>query len=114
MEIRDLTPEENLALVGLLKLVIQADKLYSRKESAELKRVAGLMGTEVFHRTVEEARLKFTTLADVETFAATITRQVAREQIYNVVLEMARVDGIPPAEQGSLDWLARLWNIDQP
>jgi uncharacterized tellurite resistance protein B-like protein len=114
MEIRDLTSEENLALVGLLKLVIQADQLYTLKESAELRRVANLMGTELFHRTVEEARQKFKTLADVETFAATITRQIARKQIYDVVQEMARVDGVPAAEQGSLDWLARLWNIDQP
>lgn len=111
MDIRELTDDENLALVGLLKLIIQADNLYSLKESAQLKRVAGMMGADVFHRTVEAAREKFKTLQDAKAFAPSVTRQEARMLIFSVLQDMAHVDGVVADEEHSLEWLAKLWNI---
>ncbi len=112
MDIRELSSEENIALVGLLKLVIQADKLYSLKESAELKHVASLIGADVFHRSVEAARKKLKTLEDVKAFAPSVTRQEARMLIFSLLQEMAHVDGVVADEEHSLEWLAKLWNIE--
>jgi len=112
MNIRELSSEENLALIGLLKVIIQADNLYSLKESAQLKRVASLIGADLFKQTVDVAREKFKTLDDVKAFVPSVTRQEARMLIFSLLQEMAHADGVVADEEQSLEWLAKLWNIE--
>jgi hypothetical protein len=111
LEMNELTVDEELALIGLLKAVIQSDKNLSRGESDELKRVARLMG-ERFHPRVEEARQRFLTLADIKKHAQTIERQPARQLIFNLVEEMAKRDGLGPEEEDLLSWLAERWELE--
>ena len=112
MEIGELTPQENLCLIGLVKAVIQADKVYSEGEAEELKELARKMGVDLFNETVKEARTAFKKLSDIKTYAGTITRQPARELIYALLIEMAMPDAISPAEEEFLAWIAELWEID--
>jgi uncharacterized tellurite resistance protein B-like protein len=110
----ELTTEENLALVGLLKAVIQADKVYSEGESGQLKKIAQQMGEPLFHSTVEKARERFKTRGDIQRFAATITRPGARQLIFDTLYQMAVADSIVPAEKDLLNWLAKLWGLSLP
>lgn len=111
LEIGDLTREEDLALIGLLKAVIQSDKKLSFDENEELKRVAGLMGPERFHERVGEAKELFVTLSDIKRYARGIDRKPARRLIFDLLQEMAKRDGVEPAEDDLLAWLAESWEL---
>lgn len=113
MTFAELTADERLGLIGLLKVVIQADKLYGRKESAALQRLAAQIGKDLFHETVELARDRFKTLESIKAFASGIERPAARALILRTVTEMAMADEVvQPEEQEVLSWLAGLWRID--
>jgi hypothetical protein len=111
LEIADLTREEDLALIGLLKAVIQADKELSFEENEELKRIAGLMGRERFHERVGEAKEMFVKLSDIKGFVRKIDRKPARRLIFDLLKYMAERDGINPAEDELMAWLAEVWEL---
>jgi hypothetical protein len=111
LEIGDLTREEDLALLGLLKAVIQADKKLSFDENEELKRVATLMGRERFHERVSEAKEMFITLSDIKRYVRGIDRQPARRLIFDLLRQMAQHDGLEPAEDDLMAWLAESWGL---
>jgi uncharacterized tellurite resistance protein B-like protein len=112
LEMNELTHEEELALIGLLKAVIQADKELSRLENVELKRVAAVMGPERFEERVAEARELFVTLSDIKGYAERVERQPARQLIFNLLEKMAKEDGLIPEEEEVLAWLADLWGVE--
>lgn len=112
LEMSELTREEDLALIGLLKAVIQADKKLSFEESEELNRVAGLMGSDRFHERVTEAKQIFQTLASIKDHARKVERQPARQLIFNMLLEMAKRDEVIPEEEELLGWLSDLWGVE--
>jgi len=111
MELGELTPQENLCLIGLIKAVIQADKVYSEGEAEELREIAQRMGVDSFNETVREARETFKRLSDIKAFTKKITRQPARKLIYDLLVEMAIPDAISPPEQELLQWVAEQWEI---
>jgi uncharacterized tellurite resistance protein B-like protein len=114
MEYSELTPEERLALVGLTKAVIQADKTYSKEESIELRKLAKKVGEEAFNAAVAEAREKFKSLASIKAHAEGIQRQEARELIMQSLHQMAVPDELTQEEQELLDWLSELWGVEVP
>ena len=73
-----LTADEKLALVALLKLVVRADGELSKSEVRELNEVARQLGPEQFHSLVGTARERFRTRQDAENFAKTIERAPAQ------------------------------------
>ncbi len=112
LQVSELTHDEELALLGLLKAVIQADKKLGFEENEELKRVAGLMGTARFHERVTEAKQLFHKLSEIKAHAKKIDRQPARQLIFNLALEMARQDGVISEEEDLLSWLAETWSVE--
>lgn len=114
MEIADLTHDEKLALIGLLKAVIRADQEFSSEEADELKKIGQEMGNEVFKTVVREAILKFKTLDELKEFSQGIQRQEARELIFHYLYEMALPGTIVPAEARVLKWLVQVWDLDEP
>ena len=112
MEMNELTREEELGLIGLLKGVIQADRQLSFEENEELKRVAAAMGRERFQERVEQANELFRTLSDIKGHAGKIERPEARQLIFNMVREMARQDGVVEQEEELLTWLSETWDIE--
>jgi uncharacterized tellurite resistance protein B-like protein len=114
MDFSELTAEERLALVGLLKAVIQADKTYSKEESIELRKVAQKVGEDLFNDTVEVAREQFKSLAAIKAHAETIKRQPARELIMKTLFEMAIPDELSDEEKELLEWLGAQWGIEVP
>lgn len=112
LEITDLTESEELALLGLLKAVIQVDKKLGPEEHQELTTVANKLGMKRFQKGVEKARDTFKTLAQIKAHALTVERQPARQLIFNVLLEMAKQDELLPEEQNLLGWLAEKWGVE--
>lgn len=114
MEVSELTHEERLALVGLMKAVIQADRIYSDEESEELRKVAKLFGKEQFQQTVAEARELFRTLSDIKDYAVRVERPEARELMFELLDDLAQQDDLVQEERELLGWLSRQWEIDSP
>ena len=111
MDIGDLTDEERIALVSLLREVIQADDVYSDAERRGIRALRKEMGEAVFDDAVAEAADRFRSRADVKAHAKSITRPEARRLIYERLLEVADSDGLVPAEEKPLVWLASWWDI---
>lgn len=112
LEMSELSHDEELALIGLLKAVIQVDKQLGFEESEELKRVAAMMGAARFHDRVMEAKELFFTLESIKDHAQKVTRQPARQLIFNLLLEMAKRDDLLTGEEDLLEWLAGLWEVE--
>lgn len=113
MTLDDLTDDERLALVALLKLVVRADHELSEGEVRELKHVAQEMGEERWKHAVARASERFRTHKDVSQFAETIMRPEARRLIYKLLVRAAKPDRIVPEEASVLFWLAKLWRLEQ-
>jgi hypothetical protein len=111
-DINELTPVEELALIGLLKAVIQADLQLTSEENRHLDQLAEKMGRERFDLRVSEARQRFITLSDIKHHAEQIERQDARQFIFNLVSEMAKQDDLLTEEEDLLSWLAELWGLE--
>jgi uncharacterized tellurite resistance protein B-like protein len=111
----DLTREESLALIGLLKIMIEADKRFGLRESATLQLLAERMGRKLFNQLVDEARPRFPDRDTLKVQAAAIERPAARALIFATLKEMAYADDqLNPAESDLLVWLAQVWRLDPP
>ncbi len=128
-----LTPSEELALVGLLRLMIRLDGR-GTPEEAEAYRTALLQalatddqGDVAPYREapaaplIDEARLatleeradrELSTDESVRNAALAVTRQGSRETIFAALSDVAASDGVHVAEIALLDWLADLWSIE--
>ncbi len=111
MKLTELTNDERLALVGFLKIIIQADKDFSDEEAAELNKVAKEMGVPEFKEAVAQAKKMFVKVADIKEYALKIERQPARNLIFNILHEVALPGEIVPEEAMVLEWLAKKWDI---
>lgn len=111
MQLSDLNKDERLALVGFVKVIIQADKEFSEQEAEELKKVAGAIGIPEFKETVKQAKEQFKKVADLKEFARKIERQPARELIFSCIYDVALPGDIVPEEAKVLSWLSKLWKI---
>ncbi len=111
MDPKELTHDERLALVGLLKMVVWADKSVSEGEQKVLDSVASKVGTTEWAKAVHEATTSFRSRQAVVDFVAEITRQPARQWIFAALVSAAEADHVDPAEGKVLNWLAELRNI---
>jgi hypothetical protein len=111
MELNQLTEEEQIALVALLELVIESNARVSEEEADCIDAVVAAIGEDAYRRTAAEVDRRFHDEEDVRAFVSTITRQDAREVIYETVLEAAISDAVDRHESELLEWLAGVWQI---
>ena len=97
--------------MGLLKLIIQADEGLSEGESQVLQHIADGVGAEAWRETKKVAMEQLKTASDIRRQAERVTRQEARQLIYDLVFDMAVPDAVVDAERQELDWLAKLWEL---
>ncbi len=112
MDVKELQKDERIALLGLLKLMIQADKEMSNEEGRELNRVAEVMGPDLWKATKQEAMETLRTVEDIRRQAEKVERAEARELIYELVFDMALPGSVVDSEREELDWLVKLWGIE--
>lgn len=112
MKITALNENERLALMGLLKMVIQADRRLSPEELAELNRLAEEMGQEKWAAAKSQAAEQFKALNQIRVYLETgVERAAAKELLYDLAKQMAGADEDDPLEESVIRWLARIWNI---
>jgi len=111
MDVRDLDPDEQLVLVGLVKAVVHADQFVSVQESERIAELADALGPELWNRRVNEARERLATADDLFQLAKAITRPEARVAIHGTLCEVAATDRIDDQEAQILDWLAEVWQL---
>ena len=112
MEINDLDPDEWLALVGLLKVIVQADRTLSPQELDQLRKLERAMGAEPWAEAKARAAERCKTKDDPRAVAREVQRQPARALIFDLLYEMAAAEQVAFEEELELSWLARLWEID--
>lgn len=112
MKITALNEHERLALMGLLKMVIQADQKVSPEELVELNKLAAEMGQQKWDEAKAQAAAQFKDLNQIRVFLETgVEREAARALLYDLAKQMAGADEEAPLEESVLRWLARIWNI---
>ena len=106
---KDFSPEEDLALVGLMREIIQADDEYSDEERVEVDKLRDEVGLARFAVAIEVAKKRFRSRKELAAFVKTIERVEAQTTILRRLTELAAADGIHPAEEEPLRWLAAVW-----
>jgi hypothetical protein len=111
MELRDLTPDERMALVGLMKLAVMSDGNVSDEELEHVEELVDAFGESGYQQTLDAFESRFADQATFRSFLRTLERQEARELIFGTVLEAAGAEAVEGAEAELIDWLARTWNV---
>lgn len=106
---KDFTPEEDLALIGLMREIIQADDEYSDEERVEVDRLRDELGAARFAVAIEIAKKRFKQRRELAAHVQTITRVDAQKTILKRLREVAEADGIHPEEEKPLEWLLNVW-----
>jgi hypothetical protein len=112
MTIKELSHDEQLALVALIEALAMTDASLSEAEEEEVGRVAAELGDEPYRALLDEAEQRCSNIKALKRFLKTISNPEARELIYGEVLQEA---GASPAfdrsESELLSWLAEEWKI---
>ncbi len=114
MKITALNETERVALMGLLKLIIQADEKMSSEEVAELNKMAAEMGTAKWEAAKAAAMTRFKDKNAIREFLeSSVERAAARELLLSLARQMAGADDTDQMEESVIRWLIRIWNIRQ-
>jgi hypothetical protein len=111
MELRDLSDDETVVFVGLLREVVQADGEYSDDERAFVDELSAALGADRFRRAMETAEERFPSRAELKAAAKDVERQPARQLMFDTLIRSAVVDGVDEEEVKPLRWLAAWWEI---
>jgi len=111
MEIRDLTPDERTALVGLMKVIVMSDGNVSEDELEHVESLVEAFGPDDYQRTLDSVETRFKDDAAFRKFLTGVTRQEARELIFATLLESAGEGALEGNEVEMLDWLSATWNV---
>ncbi|MEM1416538.1 MAG: hypothetical protein AAGH15_16625 [Myxococcota bacterium] len=105
----ELEPHERLALAGLVRLMVRMDGEFSPGEVIAVSELAKQLGSAEFWTMMNEAQLL--EMEELSGRVATVQRLPVRVWMYGVLVELAAVDGIDPAETELLDWLSETWSL---
>ena len=111
MEYNELTSDERILLVGMIRKVAGADQKFSDQEKDEMTRVASQMGEDIFKEAAREAGKLLRSAEAVESSARAVTRPEARELIFTTLQDLAVSDEVAPEEMALVNWLADLWDL---
>lgn len=110
MKLSDLSAEEQLALGGLLRLVIRADGAFTEEEEQRVHEIGDdLGGRDALWKAISDSAQAFPEDADIRAAAAAVSRAEARELILGVLTGVAAADTIAPSEAGLIDGLRASW-----
>ena len=103
-------------MVGLVKLVVHADREISAEERQVLAQVQEQVGVGRWNEAVRAARDAFPTVEHLEAVARELERVEAQHRIHAVLLRLAGSDEIIDAEAHVLQWVVQEWGLveDEP
>ena len=105
----ELTAEEQLALAGLVRLMVRMDGQFTPDEVIAVSTLAKDIGATRFWSMMTDAQTMET--EELSDHVAAIQRPEVREWMYGVLVGLAAVDGIDSAETELLDWLMDVWQL---
>jgi hypothetical protein len=113
MQLIDLLPEENLALVALSRAIARADGVITPLEGRAIALMAAELGEATFRKLFAKAAESFPDHdhAALKEFLASIDRPEARALIYESILALAAADSISVEEEPLMVWLHETWKI---
>lgn len=111
MELRDLAPEELLALVGVIERVVMADKLLNEQEEDFVRFLMDAIGQDRYIDTLDELDGRYGE-DDLRDMLERITDPDVRELIYGTVLEASSINALVGENTEFMDWLAARWKLD--
>ena len=108
----DLTRDEQLALGGLIRLMIRADGVFSAEEEERVDAIGEELGSrELIWQMISDSAQVFRNDAELRRAGAAIGRVEARELILGILTSVAIADTVSPGEMGLLDALRAAWGI---
>lgn len=111
MDLKDLTRDEQLALGGLVRLMIRADGVFTKEEEERVGAIGDeLGGGALLWRIVSDSAQAFRSDSDVRRAGAAIERPDARELVLGILTSVAVADTVTPGEQGLIDALRAAWH----
>ncbi|MBX3182818.1 MAG: TerB family tellurite resistance protein [Polyangiaceae bacterium] len=108
----DLTEEELLAAIALLKLLAATDGVVTPGEAREMRLFAEQIGPDHYDELNRKLDARDLTADGVKALAAGISRQDARELIFAELFELAAVGTIDQQEGALLEWLRATWKLE--
>lgn len=112
MQLDELTRDEQLALVGLVRLLVRLDGSFSESEREAVDELADDLGSERFWELIDEAGTSLSESEAIRAQAQRVTRDEARLAIYDALLDLAMRDTISVEEDGLLEWLRSTWRLE--
>jgi uncharacterized tellurite resistance protein B-like protein len=110
MTLDDLTREEQLALGGLIRLMLRSDGDFSEAEEAKVNALGARMADPARMWSVISASAQaHRSDADIRAAAAAVTRPDVRTLVREALADIAADGAITRDEQALLDWLTGLW-----
>ena len=114
MDLGTLSEHERLVLVGLVKLVVHADREVTPAERVVLVRLQGAVGAEAWNEAVRTARERYASIDQLEHDARAVDRPEVKLAVHEVLVELAGSDEIIDAEAHVLHWVVQEWGLDDP
>lgn len=111
MALRDLTPEEDVILLGLMREIIQADGNYTDNERKRVEKIRAALGDERFEAAAQAANERYASSDHLKADAKSISKPATRAAMFAALSDVAEADGVHEAERKPLNWLASWWGL---
>jgi len=111
MTLKELSHDEQLALVALTEVAVISDRTITDQEVAQVEAIVDELGEDAFHQLAEEAESLFAERTALKAFLKTIASPDARELILGTVLSETLADTLPHEQAEFIDWLAKEWHV---
>lgn len=112
MRLSELNEHEELALLGLMREIVQADGEYSPGERRAVDELREELGAARFDKAILRAMDAFDSRAELKEHAKkNVTRPEAQKAIYAALERVAASDGVTESEEKPLAWLASWWGL---
>lgn len=112
MQIRDLDHNEQLALGGLIRILVRLDGSFSEEEEQRIHEVGeNLGGSEMLWKVISMSAQELTDDDAIRKAARGVEREAARETIFDSVYAIAEAGTITSTEGDLLDWIADSWDL---
>ncbi len=109
-QIDSLEDHEQLALGGLIRVLIRLDGTFSEEEEAQLEQVAAQLGSvEQLWRVISRSAQVHASDDAIRASAKGVVRPGARTLIRDALEAIAMAETIDEKEQQLLDWLDEEW-----
>lgn len=112
MRIDELSSEEQMALGGLIRLMVRSDGDFSEEEEARIDAIGELRagGRSAMWKLISASAQALKDEAAIRAAASQIARQDARATLIAMLTSIAEEGGVAQAERELLDWLRQAWS----